>query len=171
MRTAGILHTITGRVHEPLLIWCDNTKRCAYHFEVARHDKKDFLTLKVNIEELIKEGTIQLPGAPPNVNNNPLLNYGDANINMITTDEDWNLEGTIVPVGDMEKNRSSAFIAHVITVQVRAPTEVEVLPSKPRIVDVVGQTPPFNTKAVPWKYQSDVGNKEKARLVMEVVAV
>ncbi|XP_070004823.1 uncharacterized protein [Nicotiana sylvestris] len=94
------------------------------------------------IEELIKAGTIQHKGAPPNVNNNPLPNHDDTSINMISTDEDWNLEGTIVPIEDENKAMSSAFIAHVITVQVRAPIEVE----------------------------SDVRNKGKAKLVVEAAA-
>ncbi|XP_075099260.1 uncharacterized protein LOC142176092 [Nicotiana tabacum] len=122
------------------------------------------------IEELIKARTIQLKGAPPNVNNNPLPNHDNTGINMISTDEDWNLEGTIVPIEDEKKAMSSAFIAHVITVQVRAPIEVDVLPLKPRIMALVAQTPSFETNAVPWDYQSDVRNKGKEKLVVEAAA-
>ncbi|XP_070013654.1 uncharacterized protein [Nicotiana sylvestris] len=122
------------------------------------------------IEELIKARTIQLKGAPPNVNNNPLPNHDNTGINMISTDEDWNLEGTIVPIEDEKKAMSSAFIAPVITVQVRAPIEVDVLPLKPRIMALVAQTPSFETNAVPWDYQSDVRNKGKEKLVVEVAA-
>ncbi|XP_060202527.1 uncharacterized protein LOC132630957 [Lycium barbarum] len=89
---------------------------------------------------------------------------------MITIDEDCNLEGTIVPVKKKEKVKSSAFIAPVITVQMRAPIEVEVLTPRPRITAVVAQTPSFNTKAIPWNYQSDERNKAKGKLVVETVA-
>ncbi|XP_059289021.1 uncharacterized protein LOC132042521 [Lycium ferocissimum] len=170
LRTAGILQPIQGRVPNPLPGWYDGTKHCAYHSGVAGHDTENCLTLKDKIEALIKEGVIQLKGAPPNINNNPLPNHGDANVNMITIDEDYNLEGTIVPVKKEKKVESSPFIAPVITVQMRAPIEVEVLTPRPRITALVAQAPSFNTKAVPWNYSSDERNKGKAKLVVETVA-
>ncbi|XP_060175420.1 uncharacterized protein LOC132606099 [Lycium barbarum] len=122
------------------------------------------------IEALFIEGVIQLKGAPPNINNNPLPNYGDANVNMITIDEDCNLEGTIVPVRKEEKVESSAFIAPVITVQMREPIEVELLTPKPRITALVARALAFNTKAVFWNYPSDEKSKGKAKLVVETIA-
>ncbi|XP_055812085.1 uncharacterized protein LOC129882003 [Solanum dulcamara] len=83
------------------------------------------LTLKDKIEALIKEGVIQLRGAAPNVNNNPLPNH--ENVNMITIDEECNLEGTILPIKEEKNVMASAFIAPIITIQARAPFEVEVL--------------------------------------------
>ncbi|XP_060178843.1 uncharacterized protein LOC132609024 [Lycium barbarum] len=165
-----ILQPIQGRVPNPLPGWYDGTKRYAYHSGVTVHDTENCLTLKDKIEALIKEGVIQLKGAPPNIINNPLANHGDANMNMITIDEDCNLEGTIVSVKKEEKVESSAFIAPVITVQTRAPIEVEVLTPRPRITTLVAQAPFFNTKAVPWNYQSDERNKAKEKLVVETVA-
>ncbi|XP_075110577.1 uncharacterized protein LOC142181560 [Nicotiana tabacum] len=170
LKAARVLQPVPGRVPNPLPEWYDGTKHCAYHSSVTRHDTKNCLTLKYKIEELIKAGTIQLKGAPLNVNNNPLPNHDDTGINMISTDEDWNLEGTIVPIEDEKKAVSSTFIAPVITVQVRAPIEVEVLPPKPKIMALVAHTPSFRTKVVPWDYQSDVRNKGKVKLVVEVVA-
>ncbi|XP_059310139.1 uncharacterized protein LOC132061316 [Lycium ferocissimum] len=170
LRTAGILHPIQGRVPNPLPRWYDGTKHCAYHSGVAGHDTENCLTLKDKVEALIKEGVIQLKGAPPNINDNPLPDHGDANVNMIAIDEECDLEGTIVPVKKEEKVESSAFIAPVITVQVRAPIEVEVLTPRPKITALVAQAPSFNTKAVPWNYSTDERNKGKAKLVVETIA-
>ncbi|XP_059281345.1 uncharacterized protein LOC132035043 [Lycium ferocissimum] len=143
LRTAGILQPIQGRVPNPLPGWYDGTKRCAYHSGVAGHDTENCLTLKDKVEALIKEGVIQLKGAPPNINDNPLPNHGDANVNMIAIDEEF---------------------------QVRAPIEVEVLTPRPKITALVAQAPSFNTKAVPWNYSADEKNKGKAKVVVETVA-
>ncbi|KAJ8556509.1 hypothetical protein K7X08_032261 [Anisodus acutangulus] len=98
------------------------------------HDIENCYALRNKIETLIKEGVIQLKGPSFNVNNNPLPNHDDANVNMITVDEDHNLEGTIVPVQREEKVESSTFITLVITVQVKAPFGVEALPPKSRVM-------------------------------------
>ncbi|KAJ8562448.1 hypothetical protein K7X08_011739 [Anisodus acutangulus] len=116
------------------------------------------------IEALIKEGIIQLKGPPPNVNNNPLPNHDNANINMITVDEENSLEGTIVPVRTEERVESSALITPIITVQVRAPFEVEVLPPKSRMV-----TPSVDTKTAPWSYSIGERSKGKEKQIVEVV--
>ncbi|XP_075076785.1 uncharacterized protein LOC142163401 [Nicotiana tabacum] len=170
LKAAGVLQPVPGRVPDPLLGRYDGTKHYAYHSGMTGHDTQNCLTLKDKIEELIKAGTIQLKGAPPNVNNNRLPNHDNTSINMISTDEDRNLEGTIVTIEDEKKVVSSAFISHVSTVQVRAPIEVEILPPKARIMALVAQTPSFKTKVVPWDYPFDVRNKGKAKLVVEVVA-
>ncbi|KAJ8568054.1 hypothetical protein K7X08_020776 [Anisodus acutangulus] len=60
--------------------------------------------------------------------------HDNANVNMITVDEEHNLEGTIVPVQRKEKVKSSAFVTPMITVQLRAPFGVEVLPPKSRVM-------------------------------------
>ncbi|KAJ8532930.1 hypothetical protein K7X08_015819 [Anisodus acutangulus] len=116
------------------------------------------------IEALIKEGIIQLKGPSPNVNNNPLPNHDNANINMITVDEENSLEGTIVPIRTEERVESSALITPIITVQVRAPFEVEVLPPKPRIV-----TSYVDTKTAPWSYSIGERSRGKEKQIVEVV--
>ncbi|XP_049388317.1 uncharacterized protein LOC125852640 [Solanum stenotomum] len=165
LRTAGVLQQIQERIPNPLPGWYDETKHCAYHSGAAGHDTESCLTLKDMIEALIKEGIIQLKGVAPNVNNNPLPNH--SNVNMITVDEDCNLEGTIVPV-KIEKNvETSAFISPVITVQARAPIEVEVFLPKSRIMALVAQSSPFDTKAVPWDYSTDAKDNGKGKIVVE----
>ncbi|KAJ8538023.1 hypothetical protein K7X08_014563 [Anisodus acutangulus] len=133
-RNRRILQPIPGNVPNPVPKWHDETKHCAYHSGIPGHDTENCYALRNKIETLIKEGVIQLKGPSFNVNNNPLPNHDDANVNMITVDEDHNLEGTIVPVQRKEKVESSTFITPMITVQVKAPFGVEALPPKPRIM-------------------------------------
>ncbi|XP_047253011.1 uncharacterized protein LOC124887407 [Capsicum annuum] len=88
---------------------------------------------------------------------------------MITIDEECNLEGTIVSVGDKEKMETSTFVAPVITVQIRAiraPIEVEVDVPKPTITALVTRTP-LNTKVVPWNYSTDAKDKGKGKFILE----
>ena len=168
LKMAGILQPIQGRTPDPIPGWYDGTKHCAYHSGIAGHDTGSCFALKDRVEALIKEGVIQLKEAPPNINNNPLPNHGDANVHMITIDEDCNLEGTIVPVKEREEIESSACVAPIITVQKRAPFEV--LTPRPRITTFVAPAPSRNTKAVPWDYQSGERDKGKGRVVVETVA-
>ncbi|XP_055826447.1 uncharacterized protein LOC129894858 [Solanum dulcamara] len=168
LRTAGILQPIQARIPNPLPGWYDNTKHCTYHSGAAGHDTENGLTLKDKIEALIKEGVIQLRGAAPNVNNNPLPNH--ENVNMITIDEECNLEGTILPIKEEKNVMASAFIAPIITIQARAPFEVEVLVPKPRITVLVAQSTHFDTKAVPWSYSTDTKDKGKGKVVVEAAA-
>ncbi|KAJ8539408.1 hypothetical protein K7X08_013660 [Anisodus acutangulus] len=106
-----------GHIPKPIPRSYDETKHCAYHSGITGHDTGVCFALKDKIEALIKEGIIQLKGPPPNVNNNPLPNHDNANVNMIIVDEEKSLEGTIVPVRIEEKVESSAFITPIITVQ------------------------------------------------------
>ncbi|XP_060170837.1 uncharacterized protein LOC132601789 [Lycium barbarum] len=105
LKAAGVIHPIPWRNIEPRPKWFDETKHCAYHSGAAGHDTESCLALKDKIELLIKENVIQLKGASPNVTNNPLPNHGDVGVNMITTEDDWSLKGTIVPVGKEEKTK------------------------------------------------------------------
>ncbi|KAJ8564732.1 hypothetical protein K7X08_001192 [Anisodus acutangulus] len=130
----GILQPIPGNVPNPVPKWHDETKHCAYHSGIPGHDTENCYALRNKIETLIKEGVIQLKGPSSNVNNNSLPDHDDANVNMITVDEDHNLEGTIVPVQRKEKVESSTFITPMITVQVKAPFGVEALPPKSRVM-------------------------------------
>ncbi|KAJ8535672.1 hypothetical protein K7X08_023392 [Anisodus acutangulus] len=134
LKTAGILQPIPGNIPNPIPRSYDETKHCAYHSGIPGHDTENCYALRDKIEALIKEGVIQLKGPSSNVNDNPLPNHDDANVNMITVDEEHNLEGTIVPIQIEEKVESSAFVTPMITVQVRAPFGVEVFPPKSQVM-------------------------------------
>ncbi|KAJ8531507.1 hypothetical protein K7X08_026941 [Anisodus acutangulus] len=164
LRTAGILQPIPGHIPNPIPRSYDETKHCAYHSGITGHDTGVCFALKDKIEALIKEGIIQLKGPSPNVNNNPLPNHDNANIDMITVDEENSLEGTIVPIRTEERVESSALITPIITVQVRAPFEVEVLPPKSRIV-----TSYVDTKTAPWSYSIGERSRGKEKQIVEVV--
>jgi len=148
----------------------DGKNNCVYHFRVAGHDTENCFTLKDKIEALIKEGVIQLKGAPPNVNSNPLPNYGGAHVNMITVDEECNLDGTIVSTSVKERVKTLAFVVPIVTIGVRAPI-VEVLMHKPTITALVAHTPSLDTKSVPWNYSTDARNKGKEKIVVEAATV
>ncbi|KAJ8531411.1 hypothetical protein K7X08_026845 [Anisodus acutangulus] len=98
LKTAGILQPIPGNVPNPVPKWHDETKHCVYHSGIPGHDTENCYALRNKIETLIKEGVIQLKGPSFNVNDNPLPDQDNTNVNMITVDEEHNLEGTIVPV-------------------------------------------------------------------------
>jgi len=74
------------------------------------------------------------------------------------------------PVKIKKNVETSAFISPVITVQVRAPIEVEVFLPKPKIMALVTQSFPFDTKAVPWDYSIDARDKGKGKIVVEAAA-
>ncbi|KAJ8527706.1 hypothetical protein K7X08_015157 [Anisodus acutangulus] len=131
---SSVVTPIPGNVPNPVPKWHDETKHCAYHSGIPGHDTENCYALRDKIEALIKEGVIQLKGPSSNVNDNSLPDHDDANVNIITVDEEHNLEGTIVPVQREEKVESSAFITPMITVQVRAPFGVEVFPPKSRVM-------------------------------------
>ncbi|KAJ8541989.1 hypothetical protein K7X08_016855 [Anisodus acutangulus] len=118
----GILQPIQGNVPNPVPKWHDETKCCAYHSGIPEHDTENCYALRERIEALIKEGVIRLKGPASNENNNFLPDHDDANVNMITVDEEHNLEGTIVPPRRKEKVKSSAFVTPMIIVQLRAPS-------------------------------------------------
>ncbi|XP_060181241.1 uncharacterized protein LOC132610855 [Lycium barbarum] len=114
MKAAGVIQPIEGKIPDPIPRWFDGSKRCAYHSGVAGHDTEDCYGLKNKIEALIKEGAIQLTGARPNVDNNPLPTHENANVNMITVEKD----------GDVKVIMPSTFITPMETVQRRATMEI-----------------------------------------------
>ncbi|XP_049382777.1 uncharacterized protein LOC125847126 [Solanum stenotomum] len=91
-----MIQPIEGKIPDPIPKWFDSSKRCAYHSGVVGHDTEDCYGLKNKIEALIKEGAIQLTGPQPNVNNNPLPKHGNANVNMITIEEDLDVKGEVI---------------------------------------------------------------------------
>ena len=63
-------------------------QRCAYHSNSVGHDTEDCINLKHKIQESVNQEVVSLQTVAPNVNNNPLPNYGGVNINMIEMDDD-----------------------------------------------------------------------------------
>ncbi|XP_049386709.1 uncharacterized protein LOC125850930 [Solanum stenotomum] len=124
LKTAGMIQPIEGKIPDPIPKWFDGSKRCAYHSGVAGHDTEDCYGLKNKIEALIKEGAIQLTGPQPNVNNNPLPKHGNADVNMITIEENVVLNGSILPIRKVENDTLSAFDALIMTTHEQTLIEV-----------------------------------------------
>uniref|UniRef100_M1DGZ3 Gag-pro n=1 Tax=Solanum tuberosum TaxID=4113 RepID=M1DGZ3_SOLTU len=83
LRTAGVLQPVEGKLPDPIPHNFDGNKRCAYHSGVQGHDTEDCYGLKNQIESLIRRGVIKCTPAPPNVNNNPLPNHENREVNMV----------------------------------------------------------------------------------------
>ncbi|KAG5595217.1 hypothetical protein H5410_036449 [Solanum commersonii] len=80
---------LTGKLPDPIPCNFDGNKRCAYHSGIQGHDTEDCNGLKNQIESLIRRGVIKCTLAPPNVNNNPLPNHENREVNMVTLDEEY----------------------------------------------------------------------------------
>ncbi|XP_059277557.1 uncharacterized protein LOC132031603 [Lycium ferocissimum] len=121
LKAAGVIQPIEGKILDPIPRWFDGSKHCAYHSGVAGHDTEDCYGLKNKIEALIKEGAIQITGARPNVDNNPLPTHENANVNMVTVEEDKDSKRVIMPI---EKDKSSTFAAPAGKIQKQAPVKI-----------------------------------------------
>ncbi|KAG5630416.1 hypothetical protein H5410_002133 [Solanum commersonii] len=89
LRTEGVLQPVKGKLPNPIPRNFDGSKRCAYHSRVQRHDIEDCYGLKNQIESLIKRGVIKCTPALPNVNNNPLPNHDNLDVNMVTLEDKY----------------------------------------------------------------------------------
>ncbi|KAG5630353.1 hypothetical protein H5410_002070 [Solanum commersonii] len=89
LRTAGVLQPVEGKLSDLIPRNFDGNKRCAYHSGVQGHDTEDCYGLKNQIESLIKRGVIKCTPAPPNVNNNPLQNHENRDVNMVILEDEY----------------------------------------------------------------------------------
>ncbi|XP_060212073.1 uncharacterized protein LOC132639649 [Lycium barbarum] len=166
LRTARLLQPIEGRIPDPIPRNFEGNKRCAYHSGIQGHDTEECFGLKNQVEALIKSGAIQCTSAPPNVNNNPLPNHGNRAVNMISFDEEYDLEGTIVSVGNTEAFVATSPTAPIITVQLKAPVIVQTYQPKFVMTTVVARKRDYDSRVVPWDYQL----KGKAKMMETAVA-
>nr|XP_009587084.1 uncharacterized protein LOC104084833 [Nicotiana tomentosiformis] len=81
--------------------------------------KKKKEELKNEIESLIKSGAIQCTPASPNVNRNLLPNHQNQGANMVTLDEEYDLKGTIVTIGNTKAARVPPRRTSMITSQLK----------------------------------------------------
>lgn len=136
-----MIRPIEGNIPNAIPKWFNVSKHCAYHSGVQGHDTEDYYGLKNKVEALIKEGVIQLTRVQPNIHNNPLPNHGDASVNVILTEKEWNLEGTIIAIGDIEKS----------IIQEKTLIEVESLPRSISIMDNASHEVSFHKSELPPK--------------------
>ncbi|XP_060216873.1 uncharacterized protein LOC132644302 [Lycium barbarum] len=116
--------------------------------------------------ELPRSGAIQCTAEPPNVNNNSLPNHGNRAVNMISFDEEYDLEGTIMPVGNTEAFFVTSPTAPIITVQLKAPITVQTYQPRSVVTTVVAKKHDYDSRVVPWDYQL----KGKAKMMETAVA-
>ncbi|KAG5620497.1 hypothetical protein H5410_005715 [Solanum commersonii] len=121
LRKAGVLQPVEGKLPNPIPRNFDGNKRCTYHSGIQGHDTKDCYSLKNQIESLIIIGVIKYTSAPPNVNNNPLPNHENWEVNMVTLDDEY---GTPDYLNIDEANVMTSLAQPVITVQLREPLNV-----------------------------------------------
>ncbi|KAG5579759.1 hypothetical protein H5410_050386 [Solanum commersonii] len=122
LRIVGVLQPVEEKL--PDLNHCNfnGYKRCAYHLGIQGHDTEDCYGLKDQIEYLIKKTVIKCTLIPPNVNNSPLSNHKNREVNMITLDEEYKV--THNPNID-EADAMTSLAQPVITVQLSEPLSVQ----------------------------------------------
>jgi len=99
-----------------------------YHSNVPGHDTEDCFNLKNEIETLIKSEAIQCTLTPPNVNRNPVPNHQNQGDNMITIDQEYDLKGTIITIGNAEAARIPPQKSPIITIQLRPIVTIQTFP-------------------------------------------
>ncbi|KAG5615843.1 hypothetical protein H5410_015667 [Solanum commersonii] len=152
LRTAGVLQPVEGKLPDTIPHNFDGNKRCAYHSGVQGHDTEDCYGLKNQIESLIKRGVIKCTPTPPNVNNNPLPNHENREVNMVTLDDKY---GTPNYPNIDEADAMTSSAQPVITVQLREPLTVQTYLPRVVVTTLVAKKPEYDTKAVPWDYRAN----------------
>ncbi|XP_015169313.1 uncharacterized protein [Solanum tuberosum] len=156
LRTAGVLQPVEGKLPDPIPRNFDGNKRCAYHSGVQGHDTEDCYGLKNQIESLIRRGVIKCTPAPPNVNNNPLPNHENREVNIVTLDDEY---GTPDYPNIDEADAMTSSAQPVITVQLREPLTVQTYLPRVVVTTLIAKKPEYDTKAVPWDYRADAKGK------------
>ncbi|XP_055803394.1 uncharacterized protein LOC129872427 [Solanum dulcamara] len=144
---------------DPIPYNFDGNKRCAYHSGIQGHDTEDCYGLKNQVETLIRRGIIKCTPTPPNVNNNPLLNHENREVNMISLEEEYNLGETIAPVWNAEEVATASPVQPIITVQLKEPLTVQTYLPRVVVTTTVARKAEFDTKGVPWDYKTEAKGK------------
>ncbi|XP_049405282.1 uncharacterized protein LOC125868753 [Solanum stenotomum] len=156
LRTAGVLQPVEGKLPDPIFRNFDGNKRCAYHSGIQGHDTEDCYGLKNQIESLIRRGVIKCTPTPPNVNNNPLPNHENREVNMVTLDDEY---GTPDYPNIDEVDAMTSSAQSVITVQLREPLTVQTYRPRVVVTTLIAKKPEYDTKVVPWDYQESAKGK------------
>ncbi|KAH0752504.1 hypothetical protein KY285_005652 [Solanum tuberosum] len=125
LRTAGVLQPVEGKLLDPIPRNFDRNKRCAFHSGNQ-------------IESLIRRGAIKCTLAPPNVNNNPLPNHENREVNMVTLDDEY---GTPDYPNIDETDAMTSSAQPVITAQLREPLIVQTYLPRVVVTSLVAKKP------------------------------
>ncbi|KAG5614710.1 hypothetical protein H5410_014534 [Solanum commersonii] len=145
LRTAGVLQPVEGKLPDPIPRNFDGNKRCAYHSGIQGHDTKDCYGLKNQIESLIRRGVIKCTPAPPNVNNNPLPNHENREVNIVTPNDEY---GSPDYPNIDEADDMTSLAQPVITVQLREPLTVQTYLPRVVVTALIVRKSEYDTKAV-----------------------
>ncbi|XP_070036551.1 uncharacterized protein [Nicotiana tomentosiformis] len=116
--------------------WINPNKTCAYHSGMKGHTIEECRTLKDKIETLIDTKVIQAKETAPNVRNNPLPDHRGDGVNVIETDKEWDLEGSIGLIQEGHDPKTSPVTLIPIIVKTQVPIEVEVGAPMPFEVEI-----------------------------------
>ncbi|KAG5571811.1 hypothetical protein H5410_061577 [Solanum commersonii] len=155
LRTVGVLQPVEGKLPDPIPHNFDGNKRCGYHSRVQGHDTEDCYGLKNQIESLIRKGVMKCTITPSNVNNKPLPNHENREVNMVTLDDEYGVPD-YPNIDEADAMTSSA--QPIITVQLREPLTVQTYLPRIVVTTLIARKPESDTKVVPWDYQA--GAKE-----------
>nr|XP_018624797.1 uncharacterized protein LOC108944345 [Nicotiana tomentosiformis] len=168
LKAAGYVTHIPDVAMENSSQWVNPNKICAYYSGMKGHTIDECRILKDKIQTLIDTKVIQAKEVAPNVHNNPLPDHRGEGVNMIETDEEWDLEGSIgiIREGDNPKKPAvtlTPIMFEVETTPATAPDPFEIEVTTPFTV-TVASTPPFKSNVVPWDYAAKSRRKGKAKM-------
>ncbi|KAG5571605.1 hypothetical protein H5410_061371 [Solanum commersonii] len=143
-RTLGVLQPVKGKLPDLIPRNFDGNKQCTYHSRIQGHDKENWYGLKNQIKCLIRRGVIKFTPTPPNVNNNPLPNHENLEVNMVTLDEEYG--GPDYPDVD-EPDAMTSSVQTVITIQLREPLTVQTYLPRVVVTTLIAKKPEYDTKA------------------------
>ncbi|XP_070050040.1 uncharacterized protein [Nicotiana tomentosiformis] len=171
LKAAGYVTPIPAVAMENSSQWINPNKTCAYHSGMNGHTIDECLTLKDKIQTLIDTKVIQAKEAAPNVRNNPLPNHRGERVNVIETNEEWDPEGSIGLIREMDDPKTSPVTLMPILVQTQASLEVEVTAPTPFEVEVttpftvmVAPILSYKSNAIPWDYVAEARRKGKTKM-------
>ena len=95
---AGYIHLVGPKPVDINSKFYRPDQRCAYNSNSVGHDTEECIKLKHNIKDLIDQEVVSLQTAAPNINTNPLPNYGGGNVSVIETNDDRCGTKVITPI-------------------------------------------------------------------------
>ncbi|KAG5579957.1 hypothetical protein H5410_050584 [Solanum commersonii] len=129
LRTAGVLHLFERKLHDPI----PQPNRA-----------------------LIWRGVIKRTLEPLNINNNPLPNHENWEVNMVTLDDEY--DGPEYPNVD-EADAMTSLAQPVIIVQLKEPMIVQTYLPRVVVTTLIAIKPEYDTKSVSWGYRAGAKGK------------
>ncbi|MCE5166178.1 hypothetical protein HAX54_015398 [Datura stramonium] len=153
---AGIMHVYPTMQHIP---GANVATSYELHVPPVYAVEAPAFTTPVTVRVPYENETIKCTPAPPNVNNNPLPNYGNQGVNMITLHGEYGMRGTIMAVGNIEAVVAESSVAPFVTVQLRAPLTIQAYQPKSVVATLISKKLDYNSKEVSWDYQAEAKTK------------